>query len=66
MFNVPVFKIGTRDLNSHSRIELGTAMESPGGASKNSDHRVPFYQRRYQIFWFVDCASPYNLTNKSN
>ena len=34
MFNVTVFKIGTRDLVPHSRMGLGTAMESPGGASK--------------------------------
>jgi len=32
--NVTVFKIGTRDLSSHTRMELGTAMGSPGGASK--------------------------------
>jgi hypothetical protein len=50
MFNVTVFKIGTRDLGLHSRMELGTAMESPGGASKTETIEYRFIKDAIKYF----------------
>jgi hypothetical protein len=49
-FNVTVCKIGTRDLGPHSRMELGTAMESPGGASKTESIECRFIKESIKYF----------------
>lgn len=55
MFNVTVFKIEIRDLSPHSRMELRTAMESPGGASKTETIEYHFIKDaiKYVINYLV-------------
>jgi hypothetical protein len=50
MFNVIVFKIGTRDLGPHLRMELGAAMENPGGASKTENIEYRFIKNAIKCF----------------
>lgn len=50
VFNVTVFKIDIRDLSPHSRTELGTAMESPGGASKTETSEYHFIKDAIKYF----------------